>query len=275
MSADSSVRFAAGVEYDGSRFAGWQRQHHARTVQGAVEAALAKVADRPVEVVCAGRTDAGVHATGQVIHFETPARRDAHAWLLGVNSNLDADAALQWVKAVPEDFHARFSALARHYRYTILNRTARPALGREQVTWVYRPLDAEAMSIGARPLLGEHDFSAFRAAECQAASPVRRVLRVDVARRGEYIEIDVVANAFLHHMVRNITGVLIAIGSGKQQPCWSQTVLEGRSRAAGGVTAPASGLRFMGVRYPARFELPLNAESRALFDATAAENEKR
>lgn len=267
---DPAFRIAAGVEYDGSRFAGWQKQHHARTVQGAVEAALATVADCPVDVICAGRTDAGVHATGQVIHFDTGARRDERSWLLGVNSNLGADAALQWVQAVPGDFHARFAALARHYRYTILNRIARPALGREQVAWVHRPLDADAMRLGARPLVGEHDFSAFRAAECQAASPVRHLLRLDVARHGEYVEIDVVANGFLHHMVRNIAGVLIAIGSGKQPPAWSQTVLSGRDRAAGGVTAPAAGLRFMGVRYPARFELPLNPESRALFDAIEA-----
>lgn len=263
------MRYAAGVEYDGSHFFGWQRQHHARSVQGDVESALSTVANERVRVVCAGRTDSGVHASGQVIHFDTGARRDERSWLLGVNSNLGADAVLRWVVAVPADFHARFGARARHYRYTILNRDTRPALGREHVAAERRPLDVAAMRQGARALVGRHDFSAFRAAQCQARSPVRSVFWLTVERHGEEVEIDIIANAFLHRMVRNIAGVLMAIGTGDRPPAWAARVLQSRDRTAGGVTAPAGGLRFMGVRYPDRFELPLNTESRALFDAIA------
>ncbi|HET7369896.1 MAG TPA: tRNA pseudouridine(38-40) synthase TruA [Gammaproteobacteria bacterium] len=260
-------RIAAGVEYDGTRFAGWQRQRHARSVQGDVEAALSVVANAPVEVTCAGRTDAGVHAEGQVIHFDTDARRSERSWLLGANSNLPADAAVRWLRVAPAEFHARFSARARHYRYTILNRDTRPALGRDTVAAERRPLDVDAMRQGAQALIGEHDFSSFRAAECQAASPVRRVVWLTVERQGERVEIDVVANAFLHHMVRNIAGVLMAIGIGKQTPEWAAAVLECRDRAAGGVTAPAGGLRFMGVQYPDAFDIPLGSDSRAVFGA--------
>lgn len=260
-------RFAAGVEYDGAKFFGWQRQHHARSVQGDLEVALSVVADRPVEIICAGRTDAGVHAEGQVIHFDTDARRSERSWLLGTNSNLPADVVLRWLRAAPPEFHARFSARARHYRYTILNRDTRPAIGRDYLAAERRPLDIDAMRQGAQALVGEHDFSAFRAAECQAASPVRRVLRLTVEQHGERIDIDVVANGFLHHMVRNIAGVLIAIGTGKQPPEWAATVLAGRDRSAGGVTAPAGGLRFMGVLYPDEFDMPLGPESRAVFQA--------
>lgn len=260
-------RCVAGVEYDGTKFAGWQRQAHARSVQGDVEAALSIVADRSVEVICAGRTDAGVHAEGQVIHFDTDVRRAKRSWLLGTNSNLQPDAVLRWVRFLPTEFHARFSARARHYRYTILNRDTRPALGRDRFAFVRPPLDPVAMRQGASALIGEHDFSAFRAAECQAASPVRRVLWLTVERHREIIEIDVVANAFLHHMVRNIAGVLIAIGAGKQPPEWAKAVLERRDRAAGGVTAPAGGLRFMGVLYPPEFDLPQGAASQLVFDA--------
>ncbi|HET7308223.1 MAG TPA: tRNA pseudouridine(38-40) synthase TruA [Gammaproteobacteria bacterium] len=263
------LRFAAGVEYDGTRFAGWQRQRHARSVQGDVEAALSAVADRPVEVTCAGRTDAGVHAEGQVIHFDTDAERSERSWLLGANSNLPTDVVLRWLRVAPPEFHARFSARARHYRYTILNREIRPAIERDYLAAVRLPLNVAAMHRAARSLIGEHDFSAFRAAECQAASPVRRVLWLTVARHGDRIVIDVAANGFLHHMVRNIAGVLIGIGTGKRPSDWAAEVLEGRDRTVGGVTAPAGGLRFMGVRYPGAFDLPLGAESRAVFDAIA------
>lgn len=270
MGIENGYRCAAGVEYDGTRFFGWQRQSHARSVQGDVEAALSAVAACPVEVICAGRTDAGVHAEGQVIHFDTAAPRAERSWLLGTNSNLPSDAVLRWVRTVPADFHARFGARARHYRYTILNRDTRPALGRDRAAFVRQPLDAAAMREGAAALIGEHDFSAFRAAECQAASPVRRVLWLTVERRGEIIDIDVVANAFLHHMVRNIAGVLIAIGVGKRPPAWARAVLEGRDRAAGGVTAPAGGLRLLGVLYPRKFDLPVGEESRRIFEAIGA-----
>lgn len=251
------MRYALGIEYDGSAFMGWQRQSHAgRTVQGCVEEALAKVADQPVETVCAGRTDAGVHASGQVAHFDTDARRSERGWLLGVNSNLPPDIAVRWIKPVTDEFHARYRALARHYRYTILNRLTRPALGRTQCTWVHWPLDAERMQQAAEHLKGEHDFSAFRAVECQAHSPVRTLYRLEVRREDERVVMDVTANGFLHHMVRNIAGVLIAIGEGRQPSDWSRQVLQGRDRTLGGVTAPAGGLCFVGVLYPAHFEIP-------------------
>jgi tRNA pseudouridine38-40 synthase len=267
FSVSAVSRLAACVEYGGTHFAGWQRQNHARSVQAEVESAISIVANRPVEVVCAGRTDSGVHAEGQVIHFETSARRDPRSWLLGANSNLPEDVVLRWVRVVPPEFHARFDARARHYRYVILNRDTRPALDRNRVAFVRRHLDAGAMREGAKALVGEHDFSAFRAAECQAKSPVRRVVLLTVRRLGDYIEIDVIANAFLHRMVRNLAGVLIAIGAGKRQPDWAGQVLRGRERRKGGATAPPGGLRLMGVFYPERPDLPLDHDSRALFES--------
>lgn len=251
-------RYALGLEYDGTAFMGWQSQTHpGRTVQACVEEALGKVADHAVAVTCAGRTDAGVHATGQVIHFDSDAQRSLRGWLLGVNSNLPADVAVSWLQEAPEEFHARFSAEARQYRYVILNRLTRPALAREQVTWVYKALDAERMRSAARYLLGKHDFSAFRSVECQAKQPVRNLQRLDVRREGERILIDAVADGFLHHMVRNIAGVLLAVGEGKQEPEWTKAVLEGRDRTLGGVTAPAAGLSLTAVKYPARFSIPV------------------
>ncbi len=252
------ARLALGIEYDGTAFMGWQRQPHAgRTVQGCIEAAITKVANHSVEATCAGRTDAGVHATGQVVHFDTHAQRSARGWLLGLNSNLPADVAVHWVREAPEEFHARYHALARQYRYTIINRFTRPAVGRAQITWVHRPLDAMRMQTAARHLLGEHDFSAFRAVECQARSPVRIVHRIDVRREMECVFIDVVANGFLHHMVRNIVGVLIAIGEGRQDSDWSQRVLAGRDRTLGGVTAAPEGLCFVAVWYPPVYGIPV------------------
>ena len=252
------TRYALGLEYDGTAFMGWQSQIHAgRTVQASLEEALAKVADHAVEVVCAGRTDAGVHARGQVVHFDSAARRSLRGWLLGVNSNLPADVAAGWIQETPEDFHARFSAEARQYRYVILNRLTRPALERELLTWSHRPLDAERMQRAAQYLVGRHDFSAFRSVECQAKHPVRNLQRLDVHREGERVIIDAVADGFLHHMVRNIAGVLMAVGEGKRDVDWSKTVLEGRDRSLGGVTTPAAGLSLMAVRYPQRFAMPL------------------
>lgn len=237
---------------------GWQRQSHAgRTVQACLEAALSKVADHPVETICAGRTDAGVHASGQVVHFDSEARRELRGWLLGLNANLPEDAAVNWIKPVADEFHARFKAQARHYCYTILNRPTRPALDRAQATWIHRPLDHERMQVASRHLLGKHDFSAFRAVECQAKSPVRTLHALRVERIGEMVRVDVVADGFLHHMVRNIVGVLVAIGTGKQDVDWSERVLAGRDRAFGGVTAPAQGLCFKAVSYPERFGIPL------------------
>jgi len=247
---------ACGVEYDGAGFSGWQRQQLVRSVQAEVEAALSKVANQPVQLFCAGRTDAGVHATQQVIHFETTAERRERSWMLGANANLPGEIKLTWVRQVEEDFHARFSAEARSYRYIILNREVPSALLRGRVTWVHETLDAARMQAGARHLLGEHDFSSYRATACQAKSPVRTVHRLDISRHGDFIYLDIEANAFLHHMVRNIAGVLIAVGRGEQEPLWVREILEHRDRARGGVTAPSGGLYLVGVRYPERFDLP-------------------
>lgn len=256
------TRFAIGLEYDGTDFMGWQRQSHpGRTVQACVEEAIGRVADHRVEITCAGRTDAGVHASGQVIHFDSDARRDLRGWLLGINSNLPPDVAASWVREVSTEFHARFRALARHYRYTVLNRLTRPALARAQLTWIHRPLEVEPMRAAAQHLLGKHDFSAFRSVECQALQPVRTLHRLDVRRDGELVIVDAVADGFLHHMVRNIAGVLLAIGEGKQDSGWSRQVLEGRDRNLGGVTAPASGLCFTAVRYPEEFGIPLPVDA--------------
>ncbi|MBU6420969.1 MAG: tRNA pseudouridine(38-40) synthase TruA [Gammaproteobacteria bacterium] len=263
------MRLAIGLEYDGTRFMGWQRQAHpGRTVQACVEAAVASVADHPVELTCAGRTDAGVHASGQVAHFDTQAQRSARSWLLGINSNLPKDVALRWILEVPEDFHARFRARARHYRYTIVNRPTRPALARLRGTWVHAALDIESMQAAARHLLGQHDFSAFRAVECQARSPVRTLQRLDVRRRGERVTLEVVADGFLHHMVRNIAGVLIAIGAQKHPSDWAHAVLQGRDRKLGGVTAPPQGLCFVAVLYPPAYTIPVPED--ALFDGLPA-----
>jgi tRNA pseudouridine38-40 synthase len=256
------TRYALGIEYDGTAFMGWQRQtHEGRTVQAAVEEALAKVGDHPVEVTCAGRTDAGVHAVGQVIHFDTEAKRDLRGWLLGTNSNLPPDVAAGWIKEMPGDFHARFKASARQYRYVILNRDTRPALGRGEITWIHRALAVESMQAAAANLIGKHDFSAFRSVECQAKQPVRTLKRLDVRREGERLIVDAVADGFLHHMVRNIVGVLLEVGQGKRAPGWSQEVLQGRDRTLGGVTAPACGLTLVAVEYPAEFKVPVSRDS--------------
>jgi tRNA pseudouridine38-40 synthase len=249
-------RIAVGVEYDGSAFAGWQSQRSLRTVQQVLEGALSAVAAEPVGVVCAGRTDAGVHARGQVAHFDTRALRAPRSWVLGANSELPPDLAVAWALPVPAHFHARYCAAARVYRYLILNRTARSALSARRAAWVARPLAEAAMAQAAALLVGEHDFSAFRSAECQARSPVRRLERLSVVRRGDWILIEAVANAFLHHMVRNIAGLLIAVGKGDEPPAWARTVLEGRDRTRSAATAPAAGLYLWEVRYPAAFALP-------------------
>ncbi|MEO5702965.1 MAG: tRNA pseudouridine(38-40) synthase TruA [Gammaproteobacteria bacterium] len=250
------MRIALGVEYDGSGFCGWQIQDHVRTVQACVEQALAKVADRTVKVITAGRTDTGVHASGQVIHFDTVTERSAHSWIFGANANLPKEISITWAQEVGEDFHARFSATARHYRYVIFNRAVRPALLHTRVSWDYRPLDVERMAASAQHLLGTHDFSSFRAVSCQAKNPVREIRRLTVTRQAELIVIDIVANAFLQHMVRNIAGVLMAIGAGERPPDWALEVLQKRDRTLGGVTAPPQGLTLVAVDYPERFTLP-------------------
>ncbi len=247
------MRYAAGIEYDGGDFHGWQTQSHARNVQDCVEAAFSKVAAEPVAVVCSGRTDAGVHALEQVVHFDARAQRRPSEWRRGANANLPEDVAVHWVKPVDDDFHARFSARRRCYGYVILNRPERSALHRRTATHVHRPLDAGAMRRAAQAVVGEHDFSSFRAAGCQARSPVRRVFSVDTRRAGEFVEIIVCADAFLQQMVRNIAGVLIAVGAGAQPEAWVGEVLARRDRTQGGVTAAGCGLYLLGVEYAARY----------------------
>lgn len=252
----SLIRLAMGLEYDGTAFHGWQLQDEARTVQAVVEAAVARVADHPVRVHCAGRTDRGVHAEEQVIHFDTPARRAERSWVLGTNVNLPPEVAVSWARPVDPAFHARFSAIARHYRYRILRRPTRSPLARDRAVWMHQALDLERMREAAAFLVGEHDFSSFRALGCQAKSPVRRVHYCDLVQDAELLELRIGANGFLHHMVRNIVGVLTAIGRGETEPGWVEELLAIRDRTRGGVTAPPQGLYFVRADYPAAFALP-------------------
>ena len=253
------MKYAAGIEYDGTRFSGWQIQSHAPSVQAAVEEALSKVADVAVEVVASGRTDAGVHAIGQVAHFESGVAREPREWLRGANANLPDDVALRWVRPVAGDFHARFSARRRGYRYVILNRAERSPLYRYRSAFVHQPLDADAMRRSAQALVGEHDFSSFRAAGCRSRSPVRRVFEIVVRRcpnAKEFIEITVTADAFVQHMVRNVAGALIAVGAGERPGAWVAELLAARDRTRGGVTADACGLYLLGVEYDEHYKLP-------------------
>jgi tRNA pseudouridine38-40 synthase len=250
------MRIALGIEYDGTDFLGWQRLAHGRSVQGEVEAALSFVAAHPVVVTCAGRTDAGVHARCQVVHFDSAVERSERAWMLGANTNLGHDVAVLWARRVADDFHARFGARARRYRYTILNRPMRAALTARFVTWERVPLDAQRMHAAAQSLLGERDFSAFRSVACQANSPMRNVHEIAVSRHADEVRIEIVANAFLHHMVRNIVGSLLPIGRGERSVEWLEEILRGHDRGAAGPTAPASGLTFIAPRYPAQWNLP-------------------
>lgn len=250
------MRIALGIEYDGTDFLGWQRLSHGPTVQGAVETALSRVADHPVTVICAGRTDSGVHARCQVVHFDSDAARTPRSWLLGVNSCLPDAVGVRWVMPVDDEFHARYGAIGRRYRYTILNRLARPALDGRYMAWERRPLDADAMQRASRALLGENDFTAFRTLACKSRTPFRNVRSLQVRRVGDRIEIEIEANAFLHHMVRNIVGSLLPVGRGEKPEAWIGELLCGRDRSRAGPTAPASGLCFIAPIYPARFGLP-------------------
>ncbi len=250
------MRIALGIEYNGAAFTGWQTQQGQYTIQSEVERALSRVADHPVAIVCAGRTDKGVHAVGQVIHFDSDAPRNEHAWVFGGNANLPKDVSVTWARAMPEDFHARFSARRRRYRYVIFNRRVRPSFLGGRVSWEHRLLDVATMQSAAATFLGEHDFSAFRASECQSKSTLREVFSLDVQRKGELVLIDIEANAFLHHMVRNISGVLMDIGAGEQPPEWAGEVLASRDRRQASATAPPHGLYLVNVTYPAEFDLP-------------------
>jgi tRNA pseudouridine38-40 synthase len=249
------MRIAVILEYDGSRFSGWQRQEQVRSVQSVVEESLSRVADEPILVTVAGRTDAGVHAAAQVIHFDTSAKRSEYSWVRGANSNLPSDVAVLWAGRVDESFHARYSATGRHYHYIILNRPIRPTYLAQHVTHEYRLLDVVSMQAAANHLLGEHDFTSFRAAECQAKSPVRELRALEISRHGEFVHVRAHANAFLQHMVRNIAGVLVTIGAGEREPGWANEVLAARDRTAGGITADAEGLYLREIEYPDHFKI--------------------
>jgi tRNA pseudouridine38-40 synthase len=249
------IRIVLGIEYDGSAFCGWQAQAEKRSVQGELEKALSKVANEPVTVICAGRTDAGVHAFEQVAHFDTTAEREPYSWVMGGNSHLPDDVRILWAKPAVGDFHARYSAIARFYRYIILNRPVKSALTPTQTTWGYTPLDADRMHQAAQYLIGHHDFSSFRAQGCQSKSPFRQMHFIDVYREDERVIMDIAANAFLHHMVRNIAGSLIAVGAEKQPVGWIQELLTVKKRAFAGITAPPHGLYLGGVFYPECYQL--------------------
>ena len=257
MAAPGVSRIALGIEYKGARYRGWQRQESGvPSVQAALEKALSQVAAEPVSLMCAGRTDAGVHASGQVVHFDTRVERPLKAWIMGGNANLPPDISVTWARVMPAEFHARFKAFARRYRYVIYNDPIRPAHLAEEVTWNHRPLDVARMREAAAHLVGTHDFTSFRAVQCQAKSPVKTVHHLEVIEHGRFIVIDVRANAFLHHMVRNFAGVLMTIGAGEREPGWVAEVLAARDRRAGGVTAHPYGLYLVQVEYPQEFELP-------------------
>ena len=249
-------RLAAGVCYRGGAYQGWQRQPTGATVQGCVERALSTFADVPIEVTCAGRTDTGVHGINQVIHFDTDIDREMSSWVRGTNRYLPEDVAIQWCVAVPDDFHARFSALGRRYTYVLLESPVRPAIEAGMVGWVFRPLDGLAMQQAAQLLLGEHDFSAFRSSQCQALSPIKHMRSLEIQRCGAYWRFDFDAGAFLHHMVRNIMGCLLAIGNGSHAVNWMAEVLHSRNRQLAAPTFAADGLYFAGPYYDARHDIP-------------------
>lgn len=251
------MRIALGLEYDGSGFAGWQSQPQGGTVQDALESALAAIAGEPLRVICAGRTDAGVHALGQVVHFDITVKRPLTAWVRGVNTHLPPSMAVRWARETPVDFHARNCARARRYRYLLLNRPERPGLLAGRVGWFHQPLDVAAMREAVGCLIGEHDFSAFRAAECQAKSPVKIIHRVDIFRQRDLIVFDFTASAFLQHMVRNLVGALVFVGKGRRPAPWLAELLASGDRTLGAPTFSPCGLYFVGPEYDAFWELPL------------------
>lgn len=250
------MRIALGIEYDGAGFAGWQSQPDGNTVQDVLEGALAQIAGAPLRVVCAGRTDAGVHALAQVVHFDAPLERPLTAWVRGVNAHLPVTVAVRWAVPVADDFHARFVARARAYRYVVLNRPERPGLLAGKVGWCHRDLDVAAMRAAATCLVGEHDFSSFRASGCQAKSPVKSMYRFEISREGDLIRFDCQANAFLHHMVRNLVGALVYVGMGRQPAAWLGELLAACDRRLGAPTFAPDGLYLVGVDYGAEWGLP-------------------
>ncbi len=255
------MRYALGIEYDGTDFCGWQRQSHAPSVQQSVEQALGVVANHPITVICAGRTDTGVHARGQVVHFDSSSKRSERQWILGINSNLPDAVRVLWVRAVDDSFHARFGAHSRSYQYSILNRWVRPAIGVSYYGWCRNVLDVEQMYAAAQVLLGRHDFSTFRSAGCSAQHAIREVTTINVTRQEDIVKIDIAANAFLYHMVRNIVGSLIAVGLGKKSNKWFAEIFAAQNRKLAGVTAESRGLCFMNVRYDPKYSLPEQAET--------------
>lgn len=250
------MRIALGIEYDGSAYSGWQSQPDARNLQDTLQAALGGIAGAPIAVHAAGRTDTGVHALEQVIHFDTIASRPLTAWVRGANALLPPDVAVLWAHAVPEEFHARFSAQARSYQYILVNRPSRSGVHHGKVGWFHAPLDADAMREAAQHLLGEHDFSAFRSSECQAKTPVKHLQRLGIERRGDTIFFDLTADAFLHHMVRNVVGCLVYVGKGKHPPGWMKEILEGRDRRRAAPTFAPDGLYLRRIAYDAKWGLP-------------------
>jgi tRNA pseudouridine38-40 synthase len=256
------MRIALGIEYNGSGFHGWQAQlGDLPTIQGTLEAALAHIANEPVALTCAGRTDAGVHATGQVVHFDTTAKRHIDAWIWGTNSKLPPSIVVRWARHVDHHFHARFTATARRYRFIIFNHPIRPAIFSGLATWYYYPLDVERMVEAGKCLIGEQDFSSFRASQCNSKSPMRNIIDFSVKRDGDLVIIEVEANAFLHHMVRNIVGTLVKIGAGFKEPSWMDEVLKAKNRRAAGETSAPDGLYLMQVRYPKTYDFPVSAAS--------------
>lgn len=254
------MRIALGIEYNGTGYYGWQFQQGLATVQGHLEKALSMIANEPIFLQCAGRTDAGVHATGQVVHFDTKAKRHIDAWMFGTNSHLPPGIVVKWSRAVGFDFHARFSATARRYRYVIYNQPIRPAILQSRVTWHYYPLDIERMREASNYLLGEHNFSSFRSSQCGSKSPVRRLVDFQIMRQGDFVIFEVEANAFLHHMVRNIAGMLMKIGSGFKEPEWMKEVILAKSRRVAAETAAADGLYLIQVKYPEPYLFPQNTQ---------------
>ncbi|MBT8048685.1 MAG: tRNA pseudouridine(38-40) synthase TruA [Xanthomonadales bacterium] len=250
------MRYAIGIEYDGSAFLGWQIQRQEPTVQGCVERAVASVADHEARVTCSGRTDTGVHALCQVAHFDSDSTRPERSWILGFNSNLPDGISVLWIREVDDSFHARFSAFARSYRYQLLNRWIRPALDAHRRSWCRTPLDADKMHEAAQALLGEHDFTSFRARACQARHAVREIQHISVERSVDTVSLDVTANGFLYHMVRNIAGCLIRVGCGEEKASWVKQVLDKKDRTEAAPTAPPEGLYFLGARYPESYGLP-------------------